>query len=137
MQNHSSQKTSYFNLSRVTVTLRSMSSLAGKHVLVGVTGGIAAYKSAELVRRLVDQEASVRVVMTQAAREFITPLTLQAVSGHPVRDALLDSQAEAGMGHIELARWAAHVIIAPATAAFSARLAAGRAHGEPREAIVT
>ena len=68
-----------------------MSSLAGKHVLVGVTGGIAAYKSAELVRRLVDQEAIVRVVMTQAAREFITPLTLQAVSGHPVRDALLDS----------------------------------------------
>ena len=105
-----------------------MSSLAGKHVLVGVTGGIAAYKSAELVRRLVDQEAIVRVVMTQAAREFITPLTLQAVSGHPVRDALLDSQAEAGMGHIELARWADHVIIAPATADFIARLAAGLAN---------
>ncbi|HAN60251.1 MAG TPA: bifunctional 4'-phosphopantothenoylcysteine decarboxylase/phosphopantothenoylcysteine synthetase, partial [Gammaproteobacteria bacterium] len=105
-----------------------MSSLARKHVLVGVTGGIAAYKSAELVRRLVDQEAVVRVVMTRAAREFITPLTLQAVSGHPVRDALLDSQAEAGMGHIELARWADHVIIAPATADFIARLAAGLAN---------
>ena len=102
-----------------------MSSLAGKQLLVGVTGGIAAYKSVELVRRLNEAGASVRVVMTRAAQEFITPLTLQAVSGHPVRDSLLDPDAEAGMSHIEMARWADHVIVAPATADFIARLAAG------------
>ena len=102
-----------------------MSSIAGKQLLVGVTGGIAAYKSVELVRRLNEAGASVRVVMTRAAQEFITPLTLQAVSGHPVRDSLLDPDAEAGMSHIEMARWADHVIVAPATADFIARLAAG------------
>jgi phosphopantothenoylcysteine decarboxylase / phosphopantothenate---cysteine ligase len=102
-----------------------MSSLVNKQILLGVTGGIAAYKSAELVRRLQDQGASARVVMTRAAREFITPLTLQALSGHPVHLDLLDPEAEAGMGHIELARWADLVLIAPASANFIARLAGG------------
>lgn len=100
--------------------------LQNKRILLGVTGGIAAYKSAELVRRLRDHGASVRVVMTAAAREFITPLTLQALSGHPVHTDLLDPAAEAAMGHIELARWADLVLIAPATADFVARLAQGR-----------
>lgn len=96
-----------------------------KRILVGVCGGIAAYKSAILVRRLVAGGADVRVMMTRAAQEFITPLTLQAVSGHPVCvDAL---EAESGMGHIELARWAEVVVIAPATANCLARLAAGLA----------
>lgn len=103
-----------------------MSSLANKQILLGVTGGIAAYKSAEVVRRLQDLGASVRVVMTAAAQEFITPLTLQALSGNPVHVDLLDAEAEAGMGHIELARWADLVLIAPATADFIARLAQGR-----------
>ena len=100
--------------------------LQNKQVLLGVTGGIAAYKSAELVRRLQDQGASVRVVMTAGAREFITPLTLQALSGHPVHTDLLDPAAEAAMGHIELARWADLVLIAPATADCIAQLAQGR-----------
>lgn len=103
-----------------------MSSLANKQILLGVTGGIAAYKSAEVVRRLQDLGASVRVVMTAAAQEFITPLTLQALSGNPVHVDLLDAEAEAGMGHIELARWADLVLIAPATADFIARLSQGR-----------
>lgn len=103
-----------------------MMRLQNKRVLVGVTGGIAAYKSAELVRRLQDQGASVRVVMTRAAQEFVTPLTFQALSGHPVHRDLLDTEAEAAMGHIELARWADLVLIAPATADFIARLAQGR-----------
>lgn len=103
-----------------------MSSLANKQILLGVTGGIAAYKSAEIVRRLRDQGATVRVVMTRAAQEFITPLTLQALSGNPVHLDLLDTEAEAGMGHIELARWADLVLIAPASADFIARLAQGR-----------
>lgn len=104
-----------------------MSSLCNKHVLLGVSGGIAAYKSADLVRRLQDAGASVRVVMTKAATEFITPLTMQALSGHPVHLELLDPEAEAGMGHIELARWADVVLIAPATADLIAQLTAGEA----------
>jgi phosphopantothenoylcysteine decarboxylase/phosphopantothenate--cysteine ligase len=100
--------------------------LQNKRILLGVTGGIAAYKSAELVRRLQDRGASVRVVMTAAAQEFITPLTLQALSGNPVHTDLLDPAAEAAMGHIELARWADLVLIAPATADFIARLAQGQ-----------
>ncbi len=103
-----------------------MQRLVNKRVLLGVSGGIAAYKSAELIRRLRDAGAEVRVVMTQAAREFITPLTLQALSGHPVHGDLLDPAAEAAMGHIELARWADVVLIAPATADLMARVAQGR-----------
>lgn len=102
-----------------------MSTLAGKRIVVGVAGGIAAYKSADLVRRLREREAEVRVVMTPNATEFITPLTLQAVSGSPVHLELLDAEAESGMGHIELARWAEAVVIAPATANVIARLAHG------------
>lgn len=103
-----------------------MMRLQNKRVLLGVTGGIAAYKGAELVRRLQDQGAAVRVAMTRAAQEFVTPLTFQALSGHPVHTDLLDTEAEAAMGHIELARWADLVLIAPATADFIARLAQGR-----------
>lgn len=103
-----------------------MSSLTNKQILLGVTGGIAAYKSADLIRRLQDRGAQVRVVMTQAAREFITPLTLQALSGNPVHLDLLDPAAEAAMGHIELGRWADLVLIAPASADFMARLAQGK-----------
>lgn len=102
-----------------------MGSLSNKHILLGVTGGIAAYKSADLVRRLQDAGASVRVVMTRAAQEFITPLTLQALSGFPVHTTLLDPEAEAGMGHIQLARWADLVLVAPASADFIARLSQG------------
>ncbi|WP_096086720.1 bifunctional phosphopantothenoylcysteine decarboxylase/phosphopantothenate--cysteine ligase CoaBC [Agaribacterium haliotis] len=102
-----------------------MSSLTNKRILLGVTGGIAAYKSAELIRRLKERGADVRVVMTPAAKAFITPLTLQALSGHSVRDSLLDPDAEAGMGHIELARWADALIVAPATADFISKLAVG------------
>jgi len=98
-----------------------------KHILLGVTGGIAAYKSAELVRRLVERGALVQVVMTAAAREFIGATTFQALSGRPVRESLWDSAAEAAMGHIELARWADLVLVAPASADFMARLATGRA----------
>ncbi|MFB9886217.1 bifunctional phosphopantothenoylcysteine decarboxylase/phosphopantothenate--cysteine ligase CoaBC [Balneatrix alpica] len=101
--------------------------LAGKQILLGVSGGIAAYKSAELTRLLVKAGAQVRVVLTQGAAEFITPLTFQALSGHPVHQHLLDEQAEAGMGHIELAKWADLIIIAPASANLIARLAAGMA----------
>ncbi len=104
-----------------------MGSPVNKRILLGVTGGIAAYKSADLVRRLRDAGAEVRVIMTSSATEFITPLTLQAVSGHPVYRHLLDTDAEAGMGHIELARWADAVLVAPASANFLARLAQGRA----------
>ena len=102
-------------------------SLCNRQILVGITGGIAAYKAAELVRRLQDYGAVVRVVMTPAAIEFITPLTLQALSGHSVHTGLLDQDAEAGMGHIELARWADRILIAPASADFMARLAQGQA----------
>jgi phosphopantothenoylcysteine decarboxylase/phosphopantothenate--cysteine ligase len=101
--------------------------MSGKRILLGVTGGIAAYKSADLVRRLRDKGAEVRVVMTDGALAFVTSLTFQAVSGNPVHTTLLDEAAEAGMGHIELARWADRVLIAPATANFIARLAHGLA----------
>ncbi|MEB3763794.1 bifunctional phosphopantothenoylcysteine decarboxylase/phosphopantothenate--cysteine ligase CoaBC [Vibrio cholerae] len=102
-----------------------MQSLAGKKILLGISGGIAAYKCAELTRRLVERGANVQVVMTHAAKEFITPLTMQAVSGRPVSDSLLDPAAEASMGHIELAKWADLVLLAPATADLIARMAAG------------
>ncbi len=104
-----------------------MSALSGKRILLGISGGIAAYKTPELVRRLRDAGATVRVVMTQAATAFITPLTLQATSANPVHTALLDHAAEAGMGHIELSRWADAVLVAPATADLMARLAVGMA----------
>tara|TARA_B110000503_G_scaffold35642_1_gene58259 strand:+ start:14375 stop:15643 length:1269 start_codon:yes stop_codon:yes gene_type:complete len=104
-----------------------MYSLANKHVLLGVSGSIAAYKSAEVIRRLQDLGATVRVVMTAAAIDFITPLTLQALSGNPVHTTLLDTEAEAAMGHIELARWADVILIAPISANFMAKLANGEA----------
>jgi len=100
---------------------------AKTRILLGVTGGIAAYKSPDLVRRLIEQGAEVQVVMTAAAQKFVTPMTFQAVSGRPTRSDLWDGAAEAAMGHIELARWASLVLIAPASADFIARLAAGRA----------
>ena len=105
-----------------------MQSLANKRLLLGVTGGIAAYKSADLVRRLKEIGADVQVAMTPAATHFVGPLTFQAVSGRPVRLELLDPNAEAGMGHIELARWADLLLIAPASADFIARLAHGFAN---------
>lgn len=105
-----------------------MNTLSGKHILLGVTGGIAAYKSAELLRQLRSQGAEVRVVMTAAATEFVTPLTFQALSGQPVHTELLDANAEAAMGHIELARWADVLLVAPATADFIARMVVGRAN---------
>ena len=98
-----------------------------KRILLGVIGGIAAYKSPDLVRRLREQGAEVQVVMTAAAREFVTPATFQAVSGRTVRTDLWDATAEAAMGHIELARWAELVLVAPASADFLARLSAGMA----------
>ncbi len=104
-----------------------MAHLFNRNVLLGVSGGIAAYKSAELVRQLTGLGARVRVVMTRGAQEFITPLTLQALSGNPVHTELLDAGAEQGMGHIELARWADLFLVAPATADVLARFAAGRA----------
>ncbi len=104
-----------------------MPSLSDQHIVLGITGGIAAYKSAELVRRLVDHGAEVQVVMTDAAKAFIAPLTLQALSGRPIRDSLLDPSAESGMGHIEIARWADRLVVAPASADFIARLAGGMA----------
>ena len=105
----------------------AMAQLTNRNFIIGVTGSIAAYKSAELVRELSRAGASVRVIMTAGAQEFITPLTMQAVSGHPVHTELLDTEAEAGMGHIELARWADAIIIAPASADTLARLCDGRA----------
>jgi phosphopantothenoylcysteine decarboxylase/phosphopantothenate--cysteine ligase len=102
-----------------------MQQLCNKRILLGITGGIAAYKTAELVRELRKAKAEVRVVMTTAAQEFITPLTLQALSGNPVHYSMLDPEAEAGMGHIELARWADIILVAPATADFIARLTHG------------
>nr|WP_290821139.1 bifunctional phosphopantothenoylcysteine decarboxylase/phosphopantothenate--cysteine ligase CoaBC [Halomonas sp.] len=104
-----------------------MARLTGKRVLLGVSGGIAAYKSALIVRLLKQMGCDVRVVMTEGAQAFITPMTLQALSGEEVRTSLLDPQAEAGMGHIELARWADLIVIAPATADLMARLAQGMA----------
>lgn len=102
--------------------------LAGKKILLGISGGIAAYKSADLVRRLKDRGADVRVILTPAAAEFITPLTLQALSGHPVGQSLLDPAAEAAMGHIELAKWADLILVAPASADVIARISHGLAN---------
>jgi phosphopantothenoylcysteine decarboxylase / phosphopantothenate---cysteine ligase len=104
-----------------------MSSQPALKILLGVTGGIAAYKSAELVRRLRERGAEVQVVMTGGAAQFVTPLTFQALSGRPVRQDLWDTAAEAAMGHIELARWADRILVAPASADFLARLAHGHA----------
>ena len=104
-----------------------MNYLAQKNIIVGISGGIAAYKAAEFVRLLKKAGAEVRVIMTTGAQAFITPLTLQALSGHRVHDNLLDPEAEAGMGHIELARWADAIVIAPATANTIAALASGQA----------
>lgn len=101
--------------------------LRNKQIVVGVTGSIAAYKSADLVRRLRDAGAKVRVVMTSSACEFITPMTMQAVSGNPVHADLFDLEAEAAMGHIELAKWADLILIAPASADCMARLVSGKA----------
>ncbi len=101
--------------------------MASQRIILGITGGIAAYKTPELVRRLKGRGAEVQVVMTRSAREFVTETTLQAVSGRPVRANLWDKDAEAAMGHIELARWADQVLIAPATAEIMARLASGSA----------
>ncbi|OKY25099.1 bifunctional phosphopantothenoylcysteine decarboxylase/phosphopantothenate--cysteine ligase CoaBC [Thalassotalea sp. PP2-459] len=102
-----------------------MQQLADKNIVLGITGGIAAYKTPELVRRLKEQGANVRVVMTDSAKAFITPLTLQAVSGLAVSDSLLDTEAELAMGHIELAKWADLMLIAPASANTIARIAHG------------
>ncbi len=104
-----------------------MQHLTNKRVLLGVTGSIAAYKAADLIRRLRDAGAEVRVVMTDGAKAFVTPLTFQALSGSPVHENLLDKEAEAAMGHIELARWADIILIAPASANSIAGLAQGRA----------
>ena len=104
-----------------------MSEPRAPRILLGVTGGIAAYKSPDLVRRLRERGAEVQVVMTEGAKQFVTPLTFQAVSGREVRDSLWDREAEAAMGHIELARWADAVLVAPATAEFLAKLVQGRA----------
>lgn len=100
-------------------------SLRQRRILIGVTGGIAAYKICELVRRLRDLDAEVRVVMTEGATHFVTPTTFQALSGQPVRVTLWDEAGEAAMGHIELAKWAERVIVAPASADTIARLAHG------------
>lgn len=102
-----------------------MQDLAQKRIVVGVTGGIAAYKTADLVRRLKEAGAEVRVVMTENSKRFVGPLTFQAVSGQPVHHQWLDAESESGMGHIDLARWAELVVIAPATANVMARLAHG------------
>ena len=104
-----------------------MARLFNRNFIVGVTGSIAAYKAAELTRSLIREGANVRVIMTEGACEFITPLTLQALSGHEVHTDLLDTEAEAAMGHIELARWADALLIAPASADSIARLVQGRA----------
>lgn len=105
----------------------NLATLVNKRILLGMTGGIAAYKCAELTRLLVKAGADVRVVMTKAATEFITPLTMQALSGNRVHHQLLDADAEAGMGHIELARWPDLILVAPASADFLARMATGQA----------
>ena len=110
-----------------------MLSLHNKQIILALTGGIAAYKSAELCRLLVKAGAEVRVVMTQAATEFITPLTMQALSGNRVQTTLLDEAAEAAMGHIELARWADLILVAPASANFMARFS----HGEADDLLTT
>jgi phosphopantothenoylcysteine decarboxylase/phosphopantothenate--cysteine ligase len=113
-------------LQAVNPEIMPTQNLANKRIIIGISGGIAAYKAAELVRRLKQHGAQVRVVMTAAAQQFITPLTLQALSGNPVHTALLDTEAEAAMGHIALARWADALLIAPASADCIARIAQGR-----------
>ena len=105
-----------------------MSSLVGQHIVLGITAGVAAYKTPALVRALRAAGAEIQVVMSTNANKFVTPTTLQAVSGQPVRDDLWDAQAEASMGHIELARWADQILIAPATANCIAALAQGQAY---------
>ncbi|MEC9411630.1 MAG: bifunctional phosphopantothenoylcysteine decarboxylase/phosphopantothenate--cysteine ligase CoaBC [Pseudomonadota bacterium] len=107
--------------------MSDVSSLNGKKIVIGVTGSIAAYKAADLIRRLKDFGTEVRVMMTTGAAEFITPLTLQTLSGHPVAMTLLDADEESAMGHIALARWADWILIAPATADCLSRLVSGRA----------
>ncbi|MGQ4878374.1 bifunctional phosphopantothenoylcysteine decarboxylase/phosphopantothenate--cysteine ligase CoaBC [Billgrantia sp. LNSP4103-1] len=109
------------------MAMQTVNRLAGRRILLGISAGIAAYKSAQLARLLKQAGSEVRVVMTEGAQAFITPLTLQALTGEPVRTSLLDPEAEAGMGHIELARWAETILIAPATADLMARLAQGMA----------
>lgn len=109
-------------------TAANLLPLQGKNILLGISGGIAAYKSADLVRRLKEHGAEVRVILTPAASEFITPLTLQALSGNPVGQSLLDPAAEAAMGHIELARWADFILVAPASADVIARITHGMAN---------
>jgi len=104
-----------------------MNTLNGKHIIIGITGGIAAYKSADLTRRLIEAGAEVRIVMTTAATEFVTPLTFQALSGHPVYFDNNENDSTSGMKHIDLARWADAIIIAPASANTIAKLAQGRA----------
>ncbi len=111
----------------MTSTPTALTTLQNKRVLLGLCGGIAAYKAAELCRLLVGAGAEVQVVMTKGAQEFITPLTMQALSGQPVHTELLDPAAEAAMGHIQLARWADLILVAPASANFMARLAHGEA----------
>ena len=105
-----------------------MAGLDGQRILLGVSGGIAAYKSAELLRRLQDAGAEVRVVMTASALHFVGATTFQALSRFPVRSSLWDADAEAAMSHIELARWATRILVAPATANVVAKLAQGRAN---------
>ncbi|MEL0640140.1 bifunctional phosphopantothenoylcysteine decarboxylase/phosphopantothenate--cysteine ligase CoaBC [Pseudoalteromonas aliena] len=102
-----------------------MINLTNKKIVLGISGGIAAYKCAELVRRLKDSGCEVKVVMTESAKHFITPLTMQAVSGETVSDSLLDPSAEASMGHIEFAKWADLILVAPATCNIIAKMAAG------------
>ena len=104
-----------------------MLNFSNKNILLGVTGGIAAYKSAEIIRLFRKEGADVRVVMTESSKEFITPLTLQAVSGNEIHDSLLDVKAESAMGHIELAKWADIILIAPCTAETMAKITHGRA----------
>ena len=104
-----------------------MLSFSKKNILLGVTGGIAAYKAAEIIRLFKKLGANVRVVMTESAKEFITPLTLQAISGNEIHDSLLNTEAEAAMGHIELAKWADIILIAPCTAETISKITHGRA----------
>lgn len=118
---------SYSSVFEVITSIIKMSSLSNKRILLGITGGIAAYKSAELLRQLVSRGADVRVAMTSAAQAFITPLTLQALSGRPVHTELITPEAEAAMGHIELARWADLILIAPCSADFMSKLVVGEA----------
>ena len=104
-----------------------MSIIKGTNILLGISGGIAAYKSPQIVRKLKELEANVQVVLSKNANEFVTKVTLQALSGSPVRQSLWDTDAEAAMSHIELAKWADLIIIAPATANCISKLANGQA----------